>query len=162
MMLLMHDAFVLTKFKADNSSEKEANVVDPLGLEGVLVKELVLSRKGKALKLQSVKKVKRKKNDQLVVGKTVFVERRNTCVVDCIGCACQNAEIEKEALESGGIGFAHELDQDTVVEKAISLLALAMLDVGPVFMIGCYFGESVRVGLFVEQLGEQSVLVGLL
>lgn len=42
-VLLVHDALVAAKLKAKEARQVETNVVDGLGLEGVSVKELVLS-----------------------------------------------------------------------------------------------------------------------
>jgi hypothetical protein len=73
-MLFVHDTFVLPKLKAKDTRIKETEVIDPLGLEGIPVEELMLSSKSKALKLESVKEVERKEHQELSKSKALFVQ----------------------------------------------------------------------------------------
>jgi hypothetical protein len=60
-VLLVHDVFVLIKLKADHADDEEGGVIDPLaGLPGIVVKELMLASKCKALELKAIKDVERK------------------------------------------------------------------------------------------------------
>ena len=51
------------------------------------------------------------------------------------------------------------LDEDAIVQDAISLLAFTVLHVGPVFIVCIHAGESSSISLLVEK-GRQDVFDG--
>jgi len=157
-VLLVHDALVFTQFEAKDTSEEEANIVDPLGLEGIAVEELVLSSKGKALELKTIKEIKRNKDGELFHGNALQVHgldgRKDTKLVDSKGRQRNQAEVQRKAGETSSIRLLHQSNEDSIVEDAIALLAFTVLDVGPVFVVVVDLGKPVGVGFGVEQLGE--------
>jgi hypothetical protein len=68
-----------------------------------------------------------------------------------------DAEVGEEALHSFVVGLLHELDQDAIVEDAITLLALNALDISPVFVVTVHVGE-VRAALLVSKVGRTDFL----
>lgn len=57
-VLLVHDALVLSEFAADAANQKQEHIVDPLCSEGIAMKELVLASKCHALELEPVEGIK--------------------------------------------------------------------------------------------------------
>jgi len=157
-VLLVHDTLVLAELEAKDTSEEEADIVDPLGLERIAMKELVLARKGKALKLETVEKVERDEDGKLLHGDASKVHclnrREDIEVVDGSDRQSDDAEVQGKTLETSSVALLHEANQDAIVEDAVALLALAVLDVGPVFIVVVDVGKAVGVSLFVEHLGE--------
>ena len=67
-VLLMHDALVLAKLKAKEADKEQGPVIDPLGLPGIAMEELMLSCERKGLKLETVKEVDREEHGELLGG----------------------------------------------------------------------------------------------
>jgi hypothetical protein len=134
-VLLMHDAFMLSKFTAKDASVKETKIVYPLGLESVSVKKLVLAGKGKALKLETVEKVERNKDGELFKSKTAFSEWEYLQSVNGIGGHCHDGKVRKEPLDAFCVGFFHETNQDPIIQDAIMLLAFRVLDISRILFI---------------------------
>jgi hypothetical protein len=135
-MLFVHHFLVGAELKAKDARQKETEVVDPLGLEGVAVEEFVLAGKGEALELKAVKEVERKKDNKFQ-GETLIVERKDIHSMDSKCRERHDDQVSEETLESFVVGLLHEFDQDATIEDAIALLALArtMLNFSPVFVI---------------------------
>jgi hypothetical protein len=121
-VLFVHDALVDAQLKAKDTRQKEANVIDPLGLEGVAVEKLVLSGKGKTLKLKAVEKVEWEQNGKILEGKKVvswflrradvvlvflMVKRRDGRSMNGVGRGSHNGQVAKESLQSLGVRFFH-------------------------------------------------------
>jgi hypothetical protein len=145
-MLLVHHFLVGAELKAEDASQKETDVVDPLGLEGVSMEEFVLASKGEALELKAVKEVERKEDNELLGGEALATERKDIRSMDSKCRERHDGQIGEETLESFVVGLLHEFDQDAFVEDAITLLALAVLDVSPVFAIAVHLGKAINVG----------------
>jgi len=133
-VLLMHDAFMLSKFTAKDASVKETKIVYPLGLESISVKKLVLAGKGKALKLETVEKVERNKDGELFTSKAAFGEWKDIQLVNDIGGHCHDGKIRKEPFEAFCVGLFHETKQDPIIQDAITLLAFRVLDISRIFI----------------------------
>jgi len=157
-VLLVHNALVRTKLKTKDACQKEADVIDPLRLEGISMQKLVLAGKGEALELKAVEKVHGQKERELESGETLIVERKDIHLVDDKCRGCHGGQVGEEAFQAFVVGLAHELDQDPVVKNAVTLLALAVLDIGPVFVVAIDLGEAISIGLLIKHVG-QCVLV---
>jgi hypothetical protein len=153
MVLLVHDAFMLSKFTAKDASIKETKIVYPLGLESISVKELVLAGKGKALKLETVEKVERNKDGELFTSKAAFSEWEDLQLVDDVGGHSHDGKVRKEPFEAFYVGLFHETNQDSIIQDAITLLAFRVLDISPIFIRLIDFAHTIGIRLFVEKLG---------
>jgi hypothetical protein len=163
MMPLVHDFLVDAELKAKDALHKEAEVVDPPGLEGIAMEKLVLPGKGKALELESVEKVDRNEHDEFHGGEALFIKGEDVHLMDSKYRERHDAEVGEEALHSFVVGLLHELDQDAIVEDAITLhtLALNVLDIGPFFVVTFQVGEVIGDGLFIIKQFNQGVMEGL-
>jgi len=114
-VLLVHDTFMSTHFKAKDTNKEEGKVVDPLGLPGIAVEEFVLSRKCKGLELKAIEWVENHKAKGLygVLHEEVLVEL-DIQLADGIGRQSHNAQVDSETFESLVVRFCHEPDQDTI------------------------------------------------
>jgi hypothetical protein len=128
-VLLVHDALMLSKFTAKDACVKETKIVYPLGLESVSVKKLVLAGKGKALKLETVEKVERNKDSELSKSKTAFSEWEYLQSVNGIGGHRHDGKVRKEPFEAFRVGLFHETNQDPIIQDAITRLAFRALDI---------------------------------
>jgi hypothetical protein len=153
-MLLVHDTFVLTKLKCKHACVKEAKIVDPLGPESVSMKELMLPSKGKALELKAIEEVERDEHQELVTSQALNVQRKDLKTVDAISSERHETQVCKETLKPLDVGLLHETNQDTVIEKTISLLALRVFDVGPIFIVVVDILQAISISLFVEKLTQ--------
>ena len=72
----------------------------------------------------------------------------------CCSRQGHETEVQCETDETCRVGLLHQSNEDTIVEDAIALFALAVFDVGPVFIIIVDLGKSVGVSLPVEHFGE--------
>lgn len=166
-VLFVHDTLMLSKLKAKHTRVKENEVVDPLGLEGVAVEELVLSCERKALELESIEKVERNKDQKLFTSKAflvVFIDHapgEDAELVDSSDSRSHDTEIGKEAFEAFVVRFLHETNQDAVVEDSISLLAFRVLDIGPIFVVLVHVLQAIGIGLFVEELNQHVIGVAV-
>jgi hypothetical protein len=157
-VLLVHDSFMLAKLAGKDTGVEETQVVDPLGLECVAMKELVLSSKRKTLELETVEKVKRDKDSELCKSQALCLEWKNLKLMDRVGGQAQNGKISEESLEAFIVRLLHEADQDTVVEQSVTLLALRVLDVGPIFTSVGDVLETIGISLAIEHLGESWII----
>ena len=158
MVLLVHDTFMFTKFKAEKTDKEQRPVVYPLGLPSIAVKELMLSGKGKALELKAVEKVERNKHGKLLGGQLFLLEREHIHLVDGIGRTGHDGKVDKEALESLKVRLLHESNEDPVIEQTVTLLAFTVLNIGPVFIVGIDARKARSVGLLVEDIRQHVVL----
>jgi len=65
-VLLVHDALVFAKLKAKESNKEQGPIIDPLGLPGIAMKELMLPSKSKGLELEAIEEVERDEHDELL------------------------------------------------------------------------------------------------
>jgi len=160
-VLFVHDAFMLTKLKAKDTSQKEADIIVPLRLESIAVEELMLTCKSKALELKSVEEVEGEKGCKLLDREPLVVQREDIQSMDCIGRQSHDTEVDKETLEALHVRLLHESDKNAIVEDTIALLPLAVLDVGPVLVVIIHLGKTVGVSLLVEHLRDGIIDDGL-
>ena len=106
----------------------------------------------KALELKAVEKVQGDEQDKLLAGKGGSVEGIHAQVVDSANSCRQNPKVRDEALDSLGIRLLHESNEDAIVQDAIALFALRVLDVRPVLIVLVDALETVCIGLFIEEL----------
>ena len=154
----MHDLLVGSQLKAKQAHQEQTSIVVKLGLEGIAVEELVLAGEGEALELEAVEDVERKEHDKFLKVQA----SENLTVEDTVNGNCSrshDAQIDKETLKTLVIRLSHELDQHAVVQQAVSLLSLAVLDIGPVLVIAVDVGETVCVRLLIQHL-HQGIVEG--
>ena len=155
-VLLVHDLLVSTKFEAEDSCQEETDVVVHLGLEGVAVKELMLSSESEALELEAVEEVQRNEHEELGwIVEDALVEWVDVQEMNGVRGERHDTEVDGQALEAFVVALLHQVDEDSIVEDAITLLTLAVLDVGPVLVVTVDLGKAVGVSLLVEHLGER-------
>jgi hypothetical protein len=130
MVLLVHDAFMLSKFTAKDASIKETKIVFPLGLESI--SQLVLASKGKAVKLETVEKVERNKDGELSTSKAAFTEWEDLQLVYNIGGPSHDGKVRKEPFAAVHVGLFHKTNQDSIIQDVIILLAFRVLDISPI------------------------------
>jgi hypothetical protein len=159
-MLLVHHFLMGTELKAKDARQEETKVIDPLGLEGVAMEKFVLAGKGEALELKAVKEVEGKEDNKFQGGETLNVERKDIHSVDSKRRERHDDQVGEKTLKSFVVGLLHEFDQDATIEDAIALLALAVLNFSPVFVIAVYLGEGISVDLLVDH-SNQGDLDGL-
>ena len=97
------------------------------------MQEFVLSSKGEGLELESVEQVEGDEDHHFVpVDEGIHSERKDLQPVDGIGRGCHNGQVFEQTLEALVVRLLHQLEDDAVGQDAIALLALGVLDVGPV------------------------------
>ena len=165
--LFVHHSFVRTQLEAKDSGQEEAKVIDPLGLERISMQELVLTSKGKALELESIKEVGRNEDCQLLpidagdvqVGNVQVDDmRKDIHLVNGISGGSHDGKIREETFESFVVGLLHELDEHAIIQDAIALFAFTVLDIGPIFIFRVDARKTVGIGFLVEHI-QQSILV---
>lgn len=133
MVLLVHEALVGAKLEADTAEDEENVIVVPFGFEGIAMQKFMLSSKGEGLELESIEQVEGDKDGHLVpIGEDINSERIDLQPVDGVGRGCHNGQVFEETLEALIVRLLHQLEDDAVGQDAIALLALGVLDVGPV------------------------------
>lgn len=158
-VLFVHDAFVRAKLKAHGADNEENDVVDPLGLKGIAMKEFVLTGKSEALELKAIKDVERKKHSNLSrVLEDVLGEREDLQAVDGVRRGSENRKVGEEPLEAFVVRLLNQLENDTVVKDPITFLSLGVLDVGPVFALE--LAQAIGITLTIEDL-VQGIVVHL-
>jgi hypothetical protein len=153
-MLLVHNPFMLAKLEAEDASVEQAEVIDPLGLEGVAVEEFVLTCKRKALKLESIEEVDWDEDGELSKIKAVLVKRKDTQPLYDLDSHGSDGKIGEESLEALIVGFLHESNQDSVIKKTITFLSLRVLDIGPVLACVTHVLQAISIGLLVEMFRQ--------
>mmetsp|Transcript_13744 Transcript_13744/g.26328 ORF Transcript_13744/g.26328 Transcript_13744/m.26328 type:complete len:393 (-) Transcript_13744:106-1284(-) len=153
-VLLVHDAFVFAKFKAKEADKEQGPVIDPLGLPGIAMKELMLSSKSKGLKLETIKEVERDEHGELLGGKLGLVKGKDVHLMNRVDGSSHDGQVYEETLEALVVGLFHESDKNAIVKDTIALLAFTVLDIGPVFVVGINACETVGVGMLVEDVGQ--------
>ena len=163
----MHHALVRTQLEAKDSGQEEAKVIDPLGLEGISMQELVLTSKGKALELESIKEVSGNEDCQLLpidagdvqVGNVQVDDmRKDIHLVNGKSGGSHDGKIREETFESFVVRLLHELDEHAIIQDAIALFAFTVLDIGPIFIFRVDARKTVGIGFLVEHI-QQSILV---
>ena len=85
------------------------------------------------LELESVEEVEGHEDDHFVpIGVDIHSERVDIKLVDGVGRDSHNGQVFEQTLEALIVGLLHQLEDDAVGQDAIALLALGVLDVGPV------------------------------
>ena len=136
MVLLVHEALVGAKLETDTAEDEEDVVVVPFGFEGIAMQKFMLTSKGKGLELESVEQVERDEDGHLVpIGEDIHSEGVDVQPVDGVGRDTHNGQVFEQTLEALIVRLLHQLEDDAVGQDAIALLALGVLDVGPV--LGC-------------------------
>jgi hypothetical protein len=154
MMLLVHDALMHSKFKADTPCDEEGTIIDPLGLESVPVKKFMLTCKGKALELEPVEAVERDECEESFCFEGVSIEGEYLGKIDTVGRQNHNAQVGEQTLKSFVVAFLHQLQEDTIVKKTIAFLTFGVLDVGPILTVIGHILETGGITLGIEVLGE--------
>ena len=85
------------------------------------------------LELESVEEVEGHEDGHLVpISEDIHTERKDLEPVDGVGRDSHDGQVFEQTLEALIVGLLHQLEDDAVGQDAIALLALGMLDIGPV------------------------------
>ena len=144
-MLLVVNPFV-PKYLKESSTDKEGhNSAEPLGLEGISMEQLVSSSKAHALHLESIEEVEWGEGQNLGRGEhrpklaEVLDIRKigiESSAVNCEGGQGHEGHVGNKAFDSKPVGSLHQLEDDTIGQDSISVLAFRWLNVfvSPVFI----------------------------
>jgi hypothetical protein len=150
MMLLVHHLFMGAVFETEDADKEQTQVVDPFRAKGVPVQELVLAGKGEALKLKAVEEIEGKKGQPVCHGRRRCVHSESA---DRQGRDGHDGQVNRQSLIAFVVGLFQQSNQHTVVEYAIALLSLAMLDIGPV-LPGAHRHQTLGIGGSSRPLGN--------
>lgn len=115
-MLLVHDTFVFARFKGKDTHVKEAPIIQGLCLEGIAMKKFMLSRKGKGLKLETIKEVERQEQNHLLQRKAFGCQWKNAKLVNGIDRGSHDRKVGDEPFDAFIVGLLHKSNEDTIVK----------------------------------------------
>lgn len=90
----------------------------------------------------------------LFFGGSTTDSRQHLHLMNGVDSGSHDGQIQKETLETLGVGLFHKSNEDSIVEDTVTFLPFTVLDIGPVFIVGVDVGKTCRICLLVQQGGQ--------